>query len=196
LKKLFEEVKAKGDKSKRFTRKEKKVEVERLKNAAIDAAMAEEEGVDVAAAGGEEAAIVEEVVDPLEFAPTKDILAVFNGEWFDRVAGIKKWSDKKDELDKIVEACKNVKVKNGNFGPMTAFLKTEIKATNINTSMAAVGVVTALATALKTDWAPNVKEVVDGVLIKYKEKRGIVIEACNNCTDALILCCSMEDIAE
>ena len=56
LKKLFEEVKAKNDKTKRLTRKEKKAEEERLKNAAIDAAIAEEEG----GAGAEEAPKEEE----------------------------------------------------------------------------------------------------------------------------------------
>lgn len=179
MKKLFEEVKAKNDKTKRLTRKEKKAEAERLKNEAIDAAIAAEEGG--GAAGGEDAGAPkeEEVVDPLEFAPVKDILADFTGEWMDKVAGIKKWNEKKDELDKIVEACKNVRVKNGNFGPMAAFLNKEIRATNVNTSMAAINVVTALATAMKKDWAPCAKEVVEGVLLKYKEKRPMVVEACN-----------------
>jgi hypothetical protein len=177
LKKLFEEVKAKNDKTKRLTRKEKKAEAERLKNEAIDAAIAAEEGG--GAAGVEEAPKEEEVIDPLEFAPVKDILTEFTGEWMDRVAGIKKWNEKKDELDKIIEACKNVRVKNGNFGPMAAFLNKEIRATNVNTAMAAINVVTALATALKADWGPVAKEVVEGVLQKYKEKRPMVVEACN-----------------
>lgn len=175
LKKLFEEVKAKNDKTKRLTRKEKKAEEERLKNAAIDAAIAEEEG----GAGAEEAPKEEEAIDPLEFAPTKDILADFTPEWMEKTAALKKWNEKKDELDKIGEACKNVKVKNGNFGPMAHFLNKEIKATNVNTSMAAINVVTALATAMKKDFAPFAKEVVEGVLIKYKEKRPMVVEACN-----------------
>ena len=115
MKKLFEEVKAKGDKTKRLTRKEKKAEEERLKNEAIDAAIAAEEG---GGGGGDaaEAAPKEEEVDPLEFAPEKDILSEFTGDWMDRVAAIKKWNEKKDELDKIIAATKNVRVKNGNFG--------------------------------------------------------------------------------
>lgn len=195
MKKLFEEVKAKGDKTKRLTRKEKKAEEERLKNEAIDAAIAAEEG---GGGGGDaaEAAPKEEEVDPLEFAPEKDILSEFTGDWMDRVAAIKKWNEKKDELDKIIAATKNVRVKNGNFGPMAAFLKTEIKAVNVNTATAAVQVVTALATAMKKNWAPYAKEVVEGVLLKYKEKRPVVVEACNQCCDALVNSCSMEDIAE
>lgn len=64
---MFEEVKAKGDKTKRFVRSEKaKAEAEAL-NAQIDAAIAEEAKV--------------EEVDPLEFAPVKDVLANFGPEW-------------------------------------------------------------------------------------------------------------------
>ena len=62
----------------------------------------------------------------------------FDGDWMDKTAALKKWNEKKDELDKVVEACKNVKVKSGNFGPMAAFLNKEIRATNVNTAMAAI----------------------------------------------------------
>ena len=89
----------------------------------------------------------------------------------DKTAAIKKWNEKKDELDKVVDACKNCKVKPGNFGPMAAFLNKEIRATNVNTATAAINVVTALAKGLSKDFAPYAKEVVEGVLLKYKEKK-------------------------
>lgn len=76
-----------------MTRKEKKAEEERLKNEAIDAAIAAEEGAANDAAGQ---AVEEEVIDPLEFAPVKDILSEFNGDWMDKTAGIKKWNEKKE----------------------------------------------------------------------------------------------------
>ena len=114
----------------------------------------------------------------------------------EKTAAMKKWNEKKDELDKVVDACKNVKVKPGNFGPMVHFLNKEIRATNVNTSMAAIQVVTAIATGLKQDFAQFAKEVVEGVLLKYKEKRPMVQEACNNCCDALINSCNMEDVSE
>jgi len=64
---MFEEVKAKNDKTKRLTRREKKEEEENKKNAAIDAAMEEEKK--------------EEAVDMLEFAPEIDLNEAFGGEW-------------------------------------------------------------------------------------------------------------------
>lgn len=48
-------------------------------------------------AGGDGGAPKEEVaVDPLEFAPVKDILVDFTPEWMETTAGIKKWNEKKE----------------------------------------------------------------------------------------------------
>lgn len=95
----------------------------------------------------------------------------FNADWMDKTAAIKKWNEKKDELDKVVNASKNCKLKPGNFGPMAAFLNKEIRATNVNTATAAINVVAALANGLKKDFGPYAKEVIEGVLLKYKEKK-------------------------
>lgn len=73
------------------------------KNALIDAAMAEEKKTE------------EEAVDPLEFAPEVDILVQFNVEWQENTAGIKKWDEKVQKLNDLINACKNVKIKHGNF---------------------------------------------------------------------------------
>jgi acyl CoA:acetate/3-ketoacid CoA transferase alpha subunit len=64
-------VKTEGNKDKRVIRSEKAAAEEEAKNKAIDDAIAAETGV----------VKEEEVVDALEFAPEKDILATFNGEW-------------------------------------------------------------------------------------------------------------------
>lgn len=79
---------------------------------------------------------------------------------------------------------------------MAAFLNKEIRATNVNTATAAINVVAALANGLKKDFAPYAKEVVEGMLLKYKEKKITVVEACNQCCDALVNSCSLMDISE
>ena len=170
-----------------------------MKDEAIEAAIAAENGEPAPGGGGGEgggAAPAEPEVDPLEFAPVKDILPDFPPEWMEATAAIKKWDEKKAELDKITASVKNVKVKNGNFGPMAQFLNKEIRAVNVNTAMAAMYVVEALATAMKKDFAPYGKDVVEGILIKYKEKRPMVQDACTAAINGLLLACSMEDIAE
>lgn len=57
---------------------------------------------------------------------------------------------------------------------MAEFLNKEIRATNVNTAMAAINVVTALANPMKEDFGDYVKVIVEGVLLKYKEKRPVV----------------------
>jgi RecG-like helicase len=151
LKKLFEEVKAKNDKTKRLVRSEKEAEEEAKKNAAIDAVMAEE-------------AKVEEVVDPLEFAPIKDVLSQFDGEWQDATAALKKWDEKKAKLDEIAAACNNVKIKPVNTENIAKFLLKEVNNTNVNISMAAIGASTAIANGMKKDFEVGSKILLAGIL--------------------------------
>jgi len=181
LGKLFAEVKEKGDKSKRVVRSEKAAEEEEKKNAAIDAAMEEEKKED------------EAVVDALEFAPEVDILPTFTVEWQEATAGIKKWNEKKDKLEEIVAACKNKKVKPGHFDNLSNFLKKEIAATNINTSLAAIDAGTAIGEGMRQPFGPQIKILLPAVLKKFKEKRGIVQISCNNFCDVAIKC---SDLAE
>ena len=183
----------------RLTRKEAKKKEEDDKNAAIEAAIAAENGGDAAGGdGGEGGAPKEEepAIDPLEFAPEKDILAEFGPEWMDKVAPIKKWDEKKAEFDNLIKACEGVRIKPGNFEAMCAFLNKEIRATNVNTAVAAINVVTTFAKVMKKNFAQFVKVVIEGILIRYKEKRPVVVEALNSCCDAIVECCKMEDIHE
>jgi len=75
LKKLFEEVKAKGNKDKRLTRSDRA----KAQEEAIDAAMEEESKQEAA------------VVDALEFAPEFDVMSVFTPEWQDAYTANTKW---------------------------------------------------------------------------------------------------------
>ena len=179
LKKLFEEVKAKNDKTKRLVRSEKEAEEENKKNAAIDAVMAEE-------------AKVEEVVDPLEFAPIKDVLSQFDGEWQDATAAIKKWDEKKAKLDEIATACNNVKIKPVNTENLAKFLLKEVNNTNVNISMAAIGASTAVANGMKKDFETGSKILLNGVLQKYKEKRQMMLDEIDKYVTACINCANLE----
>jgi hypothetical protein len=187
LTKLFEEVKAKGDKTMRYTRTEKKKEEERKMNEAIDAAMEEEDKKeeDVPA------------IDPLEFAPEVDIASKFDGAWQDKTAELKKWNEKVDKFNEVVDACKNVKIKPGQFGSLYAFFKKEIKAVNVNTSCAAIKAAGAIGKGIKKGtFTECAKEVLPEILNKYKEKKQNVIDEVNGFMDVLLTQCSIEDIKD
>ena len=97
----------------------------------------------------------EATVDALEFAPEVDILPTFTMEWQEATAAIKKWNEKKDKLEEIVAACKNKKVKPGHFDNLSTFLKKEIAATNINTSLAAIDAATAIGEGMRLPFVPK-----------------------------------------
>lgn len=162
MKKAFAEVKEANNKEKRLTRSEKKEADENAKNTAIDAAMAEEKKV-------------EEVIDPLEFAEEVDIIRKYDGEWQDATAAIKKWEEKRDEITKLITACTNVKIKPGSTDSLTKFIKKEIGNSNMNITMAAIKAGAALQVGMKKDFAAGTKDLIGTVLLKFKEKRPMIV---------------------
>tara|TARA_B110000285_G_C15140199_1_gene630193 strand:+ start:440 stop:1138 length:699 start_codon:yes stop_codon:yes gene_type:complete len=143
--------------------------------------------------GGEE---VEEAVDPLEFAPEVDIIGKYNAEWMETTAAIKKWSDKVAAVEALIDEVGKVKVKAGNPEGLAAFCKKEIGNSNINVAIVGIKAGAALGKALKTDFAPGIKLMVNAVLLKYKEKRGVVLLAVEAFMDAALLCTDMDAIKE
>lgn len=158
---MFEEVKAKGDKTTRKTRSEAAKAEEQKQNADIDAAMEEESKV-------------EEVIDPLEFAPEKDVLSNFGPEWQDATAAIKKWDDKVAKLTELIKACNNVKIKNGHTDALVGFLKKEVVSSNINISVSAIEASTAVAAGMKENFLTGAKALCPVIFGKFKEKRTLV----------------------
>ena len=57
---------------------------------------------------------------------------------------------------------------------MAAFLKKEINHKNINVSMAAIRLATALAVGLRKGFEPGVKILIGELLLKFKEKRAMM----------------------
>lgn len=139
---------------------------------------------------------VEEVIDPLEFAPVVDVISKFDGEWQDTTAAIKKWDEKKAKIDELITACTNVKIKPANTDSLTKFLKKEIGNSNINIVMVALKAGTALEIGMKKDFAAGVKDLIGAVLTKFKEKRPMVIADIQAFLDASMACTSLEAVAE
>lgn len=106
----------------------------------------------------------EEVIDALEFAPEKDILATFGGEWQDKTAAIKEWKLKVEAMQELITASTNVKIIPGNFESLTKFLKKEVNNANINISMIAIKCGTTLCEGLKDKYNTNAKDLINTIL--------------------------------
>jgi len=75
----------------------------------------------------------------------------------------------------LIDACKNVKVKGGNFENLTKLLKKEAAASNFNIALAAIKSGSALAEGAKTGFAAGAKDMIGAILLKYKEKKPSVL---------------------
>jgi len=138
----------------------------------------------------------EEAVDPLEYAPIKDVISQFDGEWQDATAAIKKWDEKKAKLDEITAACSNVKIKAVNTDSIAAFLKKECSNTNVNIAMAAIIAATAVSTGMKKDFASGVKILLSTIFLKYKEKRPLILQEIDKFAAMTTNCTNLEELRD
>jgi len=136
----------------------------------------------------------EEAIDPLEFAPEVAIDVKFDQDWIDATAALKKWDEKKAKIEELCEACKNVKIKPGNFGPLAAFLKKECSGSNMNISISAIKGCCSLAEGLRQNFGPQVKEVISVIMLKFKEKRPLILDEIKKFLDAVPKCTNFEEI--
>lgn len=100
------------------------------------------------------------------------------------------------KLNEIVEACKNAKIKPANTDCISAFLKKEAGATNINISMAAINATTALANGMGKSFGPAIKILFPTIILKFKEKKPQVLEALNKFCDSVPKCANLEDLRD
>jgi hypothetical protein len=118
----------------------------------------------------------EEEVDPLEYAPEVDIITKYGGEWIDATAAIKKWNEKVEAFDKFCDETSKCRVKPGNPEGLATFFKKEIGNSNINIATAAIKAGVVLAKGMKKNFEAGIKMMVGSVLLKYKEKRAVVLQ--------------------
>ena len=195
MKKLFEEVKSKGDKTARLLKterkkkeKEEKAKAEAAKEAELDGAIA---------AQIEEEKKEEPENDPNEFLEEKDLVKQFDEAWQEACAGLKVWQEKKAKLEEINTAVENFKVmQTTQHESLVGYLKKECGVTNINIAMAAISASTALAKGYKKNFSAGTKVLIDTIMLKFKEKRPMVQDLVNKFLDTAITCTDIENISE
>ena len=114
----------------------------------------------------------------------------------DATAAIAKWNDKVAAVEKLVEELGKCKVKAGNPEALAAFCKKLIGNTNINVAIVGIKAGAALGKAMKKEFAAGIKVMINAVLLKYKEKRAVVLQAVESFMDAALLCTDMDAVKE
>ena len=91
MQKDFDELKNNKDSFKRMTRSEAVAAEEAAKDAAINAAMGEEEKKE-----GEE-----EIIDVFDISAPQEILSKFGPDWISETLALKKWDAKRDKIIEV-----------------------------------------------------------------------------------------------
>jgi hypothetical protein len=95
--------------------------------------------------------------------------------------------EKKEKIDELINTCEKNKIKAGNFDGLCAFLKKELANSNINVATVAIRAAAALTKNLKKDFAAGVKALINAVLLKFKEKRAVVLVEVKSFMEAALL---------
>ena len=109
---------------------------------------------------------------------------------------MKKWNEKTEALDKFITETGKCKVKPGNPEALATFFKKEIGNANINVSTVAIKAGTALGKAMKKNFEAGIKLMTAPVLLKYKEKRAVVLQAVEAFLEAALLCTDLEGLRD
>ena len=127
-------------------------------------------------------------------AAEKEILSQFNAEWLSALGDIKKWNEKKEKLDQVVEAASTPKLKPGDYGPLFEVLKKMSGDAHAAVSGAAIKSISALAAGLRDGFKEHGKQAVPVLFTKFKEKR--LVEDILTCLDNILGCTELSELVE
>jgi len=181
VQKIFDKVQGEGAPAPKPSKMTKSDEIAN-KEAALDEVCKEEEE--------------EEKVDAFDLADEKDCLAKYDDAWAEATLGTKKWTDKKQALDALIEDVDTPKILPGNLASLQGVLSKLVKDSNINVSLLAVKSIGFLANGLRENFNEAGKSMCAGVLDKFREKRPQIIEETKKTMYCLLTSCSLSDLLE
>jgi hypothetical protein len=100
-------------------------------------------------------------------------------------------------MEEIAEKLQTMKVKKGgNHDSLFKFLKKNLAAKNMNLVISASKILALLAKWMKEDFAGGAKETIGSVMLKYKEKRPMLVKELDSYSEFLKECTSLEEIQD
>ena len=125
-----------------------------------------------------------------------DVLSKFNSEWVEKVQGLAKWNERKQEIDNLYEALNQPKIKSGNFGDIVRMLKKLLTDSMIPVSVSSIKVCGILALKLQRDFETYIKEILSTVILRFKEKKTQFIDETHIVLDNFMLCTNLESMKD
>ncbi|XP_067937770.1 cytoskeleton-associated protein 5-like isoform X2 [Watersipora subatra] len=153
----------------------------------------------VADEGGREADDDEPVVeiDPMDLLDPVEILSKLPKNFYEQIEA-KKWQERKEMLEAVETlATQNPKLMPGEYGDLVRALKKVLsKDTNVMLVALAAKCLTGLANGLKKKYSPYAVQCTEAILMKFKEKKPMVVTALRDCIDAIFPSTTLDAISE
>ena len=167
---------------KEFKRKTR-TEQEAAKQAAIDGAVAaaEEESKEAA-------------IDVFDLAAPKEILGAFGPSWAAEISALKKWNEKKEKLDVVIEAADTPKLAPGDYSGLFEVLKKLACDAHVTVSQYAIRAIGLLAKGLREGFHDHGVAAVPVLLPRFKEKR--LTEEILTCLGHIMVCIEFGEVIE
>ncbi|XP_054706442.1 cytoskeleton-associated protein 5-like [Uloborus diversus] len=135
-------------------------------------------------------------VDPFDLMTELDVLSKLPKNFYEQCEA-KKWQERKEALEALLQLTTNVKLESGDYGDLVRALKKLItKDSNILVVALATKCLTNLVTGLRKKFQPYTSACVPAILEKFKEKKQNVVTALRECIDALYSISTLEAMLE
>ena len=109
---------------------------------------------------------------------------------------LKDWKEKKKELDDLNQNLNQPKIKSGDASGVVTVVKKLMSDPMIAVSDSAIKVCGSLAKALKKDFEQGVKDLLVTLLLRFKEKKTMIVDNTHIALEAFMQCVSIEVLKE
>uniref|UniRef100_A0A915HHT2 TOG domain-containing protein n=1 Tax=Romanomermis culicivorax TaxID=13658 RepID=A0A915HHT2_ROMCU len=137
-------------------------------------------------------------VDPWETLDPVDVLSKLPKNFYEQIESTK-WQERKESLETLLKLCADYPRldPSTSYGEIVSVLKKIIgKDSNINVVGPAAKSIAALASGLRKKFTPFASMLVPVILEKFKEKKPVVANACNEAIDAIFKTTTLEALCE
>ncbi|KAG8185075.1 hypothetical protein JTE90_029692 [Oedothorax gibbosus] len=135
-------------------------------------------------------------VDPYDLMTAVDVISKLPKNFYEQIEA-KKWQERKDVLENLLQMTTNVKLESGDYGDLVRALKKCVsKDSNVVVVAIAIKCLTALVVGLRKKFQPYTSACIPAIFEKFKEKKQNVVIALRECIDALYSISTFEAMLE
>ncbi|CAO3632931.1 unnamed protein product [Cunninghamella echinulata] len=134
-------------------------------------------------------------IDPFDLADPVDIMAKLPGNFYELIVS-KKWQERREALDALMEATKTPKIMDKDYSELMAALVKRIGDTNILLVGTTANCIEAIAMGLRNDFGKYKEMLTPPMIEKLKERKPAILESLVNSLHAVFSTVQLSDIID